>query len=196
MARRENSSRRRRTPSRISASRVLAVCCGQTEQAYLDGLKRLSKPVTVKTMVKVGSPVQLVKYAAKVRENDRGGFDEYWCVVDVDEFDISDAIAEAGATGISMAVSNPCFEVWLILHFADCARPASPVRKRLPRSCASTCPATRRARSTSPRSQNASTRRSSGPRRWARVTRRVTCGALSRSFGSTEFKRSYLGRLR
>ncbi|WP_089917342.1 RloB domain-containing protein [Lentzea albida] len=96
-------------------------CCGQTEQAYLDGLKRLSRPVTVRPVVKVGSPAQLVRYAARVRENDRGGFDEYWCVVDVDEFDIHEAIAEAEAMGISLAVSNPCFEVWLILHFADCA---------------------------------------------------------------------------
>lgn len=139
MARRENSPRRRRTPVRVSASRVLAVCCGQTEQSYLDGLKRLSKPVTVKPVVKVGSPAQLVRYAGKMRESDRGGFDEYWCVVDVDEFDIAEAIAEAESTGISLAVSNPCFEVWLILHFADCtAGIASPksaaekLRRHLP----------------------------------------------------------------
>ncbi|SDO06645.1 RloB-like protein [Lentzea jiangxiensis] len=99
---------------------MLAVCCGQTEQAYLDGMKRLSKPVTLKPVVKVGSPAQLVRYAAKRRQADRGGFDEYWCVVDVDEFDIGEAVAAAGAEGISLAVSNPCFEVWLILHFADC----------------------------------------------------------------------------
>lgn len=99
---------------------MLAVCCGQAEQAYLDGLKRLSKPVTLKPVVKVGSPAQLVKYAVKMRQNDRGGFDEYWCVVDVDEFDIVEAVVAAEAAGISLAVSNPCFEVWLILHFADC----------------------------------------------------------------------------
>lgn len=121
MARRENSPRRRLTPSRISASRVLVVCCGQTEQAYLDGLKRLSRPVTVKTIVKVGSPVQLVRHAVKLRQNDRGGFDEYWCVVDVDEFDVDEAVVEAESAGISLAVSNPCFEVWLIMHFAECA---------------------------------------------------------------------------
>ncbi|MDX3656071.1 RloB family protein [Streptomyces sp. ID05-26A] len=139
MARRENSSHRRRTPSRVSASRVLVVCCGQTEQAYLDGLKRLSKPVTVKTLVKVGSPAQLVRHAAKMREHDRGGFDEYWCVVDVDDFDIVEAVAEAEATGISLAVSNPCFEVWLILHFAECTAgisspkaAAEKLRKHLP----------------------------------------------------------------
>nr|WP_176929800.1 RloB family protein [Lentzea albidocapillata] len=34
--------------------------------------------------------------------------------------DIAEAIAAAESAGISLAVSNPCFEVWLILHFADC----------------------------------------------------------------------------
>lgn len=120
MARRENAPRRRPKPSRVSANRVLAVCCGQTEQSYLNGLKSLSKPVTLKPVVKVLSPAQLVKYAAKRRENDRGGFDEYWCVVDVDQFDIGEAVVAAEAEGISLAVSNPCFEVWLILHFTAC----------------------------------------------------------------------------
>ncbi|MGZ3143108.1 RloB family protein [Lentzea chajnantorensis] len=140
MARRENSSRRGRTQSRVSASRVLVVCCGQTEQAYLDGLKRLSKPVTVKAVVKVGSPAQLVRHAVKLRQNDRGGFDEYWCVVDVDDFDIAEAIVEAGEAEISLAVSNPCFEVWLILHFAGCSASlsspkaaAEKLRRHLPR---------------------------------------------------------------
>ncbi|GAB2820391.1 RloB family protein [Lentzea nigeriaca] len=119
---------------------MLAVCCGQTERAYLDGLKRLSKPVTLRSVVKVGSPAQLVRHAVKLREKDRDGFDEYWCVVDVDDFDIDEAVAVAVATGISLAVSNPCFEVWLILHFADCtAGIASPMaaaeklRRHLPR---------------------------------------------------------------
>ncbi|HUQ55387.1 RloB family protein [Lentzea sp.] len=139
MARRENSARRRGTPFRTSASRVLVVCCGQTEQAYPDGVKRLSEPVTVKAVVEVGSPEQLVRHAVKPRQNDRDGFDEYWCVVDVDEFDIDAAVAAAEVAGISLAVSNPCFEVWLTLHFADCtAGIASPkaaadkLRKHMP----------------------------------------------------------------
>jgi hypothetical protein len=98
---------------------VLAVCCGQTEKAYLDGLKRVVHPVTLKPVVKVGSPEQLVGYAAKLRDQGAGSYDEVWCVVDVDDFDIPKAVTAAAKAGISLAVSDPCFELWLLLHFAD-----------------------------------------------------------------------------
>lgn len=120
MARRDNSPRRRVSPSRVPASRILVVCCGQTEKVYLEGLKRLVRPVTLKPVAKVGSPAQLVRYAQKLRELDPGGFDDFWCVVDVDDFDIDEAVGAAKAAKISLAVSNPCFEVSLILHFDDC----------------------------------------------------------------------------
>ncbi len=32
---------------------------------------------------------------------------------------VSQAIIEAEQSGIHVAVSNPCFEVWLVLHFED-----------------------------------------------------------------------------
>lgn len=47
-------------------------------------------------------------------------FDEIWCVFDVDAHpDVSQAIVEAEQSGINVAVSNPCFEVWLVLHCED-----------------------------------------------------------------------------
>ena len=195
MARRENSARRRRTPCGTSASRVPAVCCGQTEQAYLDGLKRLSKPVTLKAVVKVGSPAQLVRHAARLRQNDRSGFDEYWCVVDVDDFDIEEAIVEAESEGISLAASNPCFEVWLILHFADCtAGVASPkaatekLRKHLPGYAKGTLDFAVLAELVDKAVERA--------KALGTATLRARCGGSSRSFASTELKVWDLGRLR
>lgn len=47
-------------------------------------------------------------------------FDEVWCVFDVDEHPgISDARQKAAANGIKLVVSNPCFELWPLLHFQD-----------------------------------------------------------------------------
>ena len=75
-----------------------------------------------------GSPLRLVEEAIKqrnidLREEKRGrgsARDEYWCVFDRDEHDdVKDAIAKAGANGICVAFSNPCIELWFILHFAD-----------------------------------------------------------------------------
>jgi len=118
MTRREPSARRR-PPRRRAASRILAVCCGNTEKQYLDGMKRAARVVTLRAVVKVGSPEQLVGYAAKLRDRHPDSYDEVWCVVDVDEFDITKALAAAARAGVSLAISDPCFEVWLILHFAD-----------------------------------------------------------------------------
>ena len=57
------------------------------------------------------------------REERRGrgaGFDEYWCVLDVDEHpNLEEALDMARANEISVALSNPCIELWFVLHSAD-----------------------------------------------------------------------------
>ena len=47
-------------------------------------------------------------------------YDEVWCVFDVDDHPgINDAQQMARASGIKLAISNPCFELWLLLHFRE-----------------------------------------------------------------------------
>ena len=54
---------------------------------------------------------------------EEGEIDEFWCVFDVEwprnHPGLSEAIQQAGANDIKLAVSNPCFELWLILHFQN-----------------------------------------------------------------------------
>jgi len=45
--------------------------------------------------------------------------DMLWLVFDVDRWDLSLVCREARQKGYHLAVSNPCFEVWLCLHFDD-----------------------------------------------------------------------------
>lgn len=49
--------------------------------------------------------------------------DEFWCVFDVEcpvqHPGLSDVARRAEQEGIGLAVSNPCFELWLALHFKD-----------------------------------------------------------------------------
>jgi hypothetical protein len=48
--------------------------------------------------------------------------DSLWIVIDRDhwkERDISDVAAKCQQKSYRLALSNPCFEIWLILHFAD-----------------------------------------------------------------------------
>jgi hypothetical protein len=45
---------------------------------------------------------------------------EVWCVFDVDDHPhIQDARQQARDNGIKLAISNPCFELWIVLHFED-----------------------------------------------------------------------------
>ncbi|MCC8248526.1 RloB family protein [Saccharothrix luteola] len=119
MIRRENSQRRSRQAVPPRRNNVLVVSGGQkTESQYFSGLRPARRaPITVKC--KVDSPLNLVEYAAELRDQYREEFQAVWCVVDVDNFDIAAAVKEAGTAEVDLAVSNPCFELWLLLHFAD-----------------------------------------------------------------------------
>jgi len=66
------------------------------------------------------SPAQVVGYARRLMAGTRSDFDEAWCVVDVDDFDIDAAARSAARSNIQLAVSNPCFEFWLLLHHEEC----------------------------------------------------------------------------
>jgi hypothetical protein len=100
------------------------VCCGaKTEKLYLEGMRRYFRESPIAVVIKpdAGSPSLLVGYAAKLWDRDRDGFDQVWCVFDVDDFgdDVRAAVTIAKRRGVSLAVSNPCFELWLLLHFVD-----------------------------------------------------------------------------
>ncbi|GLH99201.1 RloB family protein [Phytohabitans aurantiacus] len=120
MRRRESTSRRVSPKRRYT---VLVYCgAARTEPDYFNGLKRhlRSQTVTVKIRYDGVAPKQLVRIAATYRDKTPGAYDEVWCVVDTDEFDIDAALAEARRRGVSLAVSNPCFELWLLLHHDKC----------------------------------------------------------------------------
>jgi RloB-like protein len=117
----------RREPARQPATRrvrrqVLVFSCGRrTEPAYLNGLQRgsdLAVALTVKH--KAVEPHRLVLAASDFARRHPDQYDEVWCVVDVDDYDIGRAVRLAGQAGVQLALSNPCFELWLLLHHADC----------------------------------------------------------------------------
>lgn len=79
-------------------------------------------------------PESLVRFAARKRAVVE--CDQVWCVVDVDEFDLSRATRLAQREDVRLAISNPCFEYWLLLHFELCSAPLTcydDVHRRLAR---------------------------------------------------------------
>jgi hypothetical protein len=75
-----------------------------------------------------GTPMSLVEKAVEIkakeaREERRGrgsAHQEYWCVFDVDTHPhLAEAMRLARKHGINLAISNPCIELWFLLHFSD-----------------------------------------------------------------------------
>ena len=131
--RRDGSLRRDvavRTPKRT----FLVFCEGEkTEPAYLKALKRepavsdvASVDIRVDEETSGPLPLTLVDAAAKARarsSGEDGEIDEVWCIFDVEwpqnHPNLDRALARARESGVRVAVSNPCFELWLALHFDD-----------------------------------------------------------------------------
>lgn len=132
---RRNRSRRpgRRPPFRDPKPTILVVCEGEkTEPQYLEGFKRAyhNPRVTIKIAPEHGVPRTLVEIAKNRkneaeaeahRERDENiAYDSVWCVFDIDEHaNVPNVREMARDNNIQLAVSNPCFELWLLLHFRD-----------------------------------------------------------------------------
>lgn len=100
-----------------------------TEEAYLLLWKRrLRERALVDIPDFHGPPMSLVREAAAIKQaeekEDRRGrgrmHDEYWCVFDVNSHPyLPEAITLAETNGVKTAISNPCIELWFLLHFCD-----------------------------------------------------------------------------
>ena len=120
-----NNSLKRRPPSREELRRYLIVCEGEvTERRYFDELRILEKiPIEIK-FIAGATPKTLVEWAVREkralrREKDKI-YEEIWVVFDVDTHPfLAEARQQANDNSINIAISNPCFELWALLHFQD-----------------------------------------------------------------------------
>jgi hypothetical protein len=125
---------RRRTGTRRPKKTLLVFCEGEkTEPQYLEALKRqpeIRDVAAVDLRIETGHggavPLTLVALAIDARNRaaaEEAEIDEFWCVVDVEwprnHPGLSDAVRRARENEIHLAITNPCFELWLILHFND-----------------------------------------------------------------------------
>lgn len=125
----------RRKGTRLPNKRVHILCEGSvTEPKYLDAfIRSLAARVVAPGVIKggVGVPKTIVQKCIELKrqvelESRRSGFkdlDEIWAVFDVDEHDLSEALPLAQAHSIRCAISNPCIEIWGLLHEKEIDRP-------------------------------------------------------------------------
>jgi hypothetical protein len=124
-------SLRRRKSFRQPRARFLVVCEGEvTEPSYFNAVRRAERGIIDLEIVPGGVPKTVVERAVQLRnraeqEAKRRGdeylrYDYVWCVFDVDEHPfVPEAKQQAHDNRIDLAVSNPCFELWFLLHFQD-----------------------------------------------------------------------------
>ena len=144
MVRRRAPSLHRRLAKRAPKKRFTIYCEGaNTEPQYLRALKTVYKDalIVVDTVAPAGVPytiarkaVEFIKQLEKEKTSSFEEGDEVWVVFDRDEHHkFEEAVNLCEQKRISVARSNPCFELWIILHVTDFNKPddGQAVRKHL-----------------------------------------------------------------
>lgn len=120
---------------------ILIVCEGkETEPNYFKTLKAKLKLKIVRVEIVSSentTPIQIVEFALEKRDERQRTYqknhrinlitdplyDEIWCVFDVEQQgtnpSLDSAILKANSEKIYLAISNPVFEYWFLLHFAE-----------------------------------------------------------------------------
>ena len=131
---RRGTSLGRRVAVRAPKRTFLVFCEGKkTEPDYLRALKLepavrevASVDIRIDMEASGAVPSTLVREAIEARARnpqDQGEVDEVWCLFDVEwprnHPNLIEACVMADNNDIRLAISNPCFELWLALHFGD-----------------------------------------------------------------------------
>jgi len=101
-----------------------------TEPQYIKAYERFACSSIIEMIcdTRTGVPKTLLGYAEEKKneisrsryQRENGDRDEVWIVFDHDEHpEVEQTLARAESLGIETGYSNPCFEVWLLLHFTD-----------------------------------------------------------------------------
>ncbi len=116
---------RRRRPTREPLPVWLLLCEGRvTEHDYFHAIRRMGN---LRASIRIehcpGGLPKLVEEARR-RLSRSNAPDRVWCIADVDDFtpdQVRQAVERAAPVSkIALAISNPCFELWALLHFEAC----------------------------------------------------------------------------
>lgn len=101
----------------------------KTEDGYLLPLRRaLRDDVIITVDARGGAPLTLAERAVATKQEaerdakySRGrAYDAVWCMFDRDIHpNVPEALELASRNGVEVVMSNPCIELWFILHFED-----------------------------------------------------------------------------
>jgi len=119
-----------RTANHLRDTSIIVVACEDTHAVKQYFAKFRTRRIQYKFLPTEdgnSSPRAVIKRLDKYREEyaqEEG--DELWVCIDADHWihgnhqrELSQVLQECRQKGYGTAISNPCFEVWLLFHFAD-----------------------------------------------------------------------------
>jgi len=120
---------KRRREFKTPASILTIVCEGKkTEPIYFDDIRKQFRLSTLRLSIipDQGAPISIVNRAIKEKKK-ASKDDDIWCVFDVEVIHenptFTKAVNLAKSNNINLAISNPAFEIWFLLHFEKTNRP-------------------------------------------------------------------------
>ncbi|MGB4958820.1 MAG: RloB family protein [Saprospiraceae bacterium] len=139
---RVRKSLERKTGFRDGRMIIIATEGSVTEVSYFTQLNDAAILSSNKFQIKVippennrSSPNHVFKSLINFkREYQIKGNDELWMVIDRDRWTVqmlSDIISQCKQKDIGLCISNPCFEIWLILHYEDLSKISSEILDKL-----------------------------------------------------------------
>lgn len=113
---------RQSQPTRSVHPRILILCEGQTEEVYFNSLKKEFRHTGVEIpRSKFNTAKQLVGQAIEMQKKakrEENPYDDVFVVVDHDpQAKLHESFDQARQANITLIYSNPCFELWYLLHF-------------------------------------------------------------------------------
>lgn len=113
---------RKLSGARSERVRLFVMCEGVTEKNYFAGMRSRQGP-----QIDIDAPpgADHVSRIRRAAERISDGYDAVWCVLDTElDLDLTSKIlSESTDLSVSVALSSPSFELWLILHKTHYARP-------------------------------------------------------------------------
>jgi hypothetical protein len=119
---------KRRSGSRDAKLFVIASEGQKTEPKYFEDLKRFHQNhrIHIEVLKRINcssSPQAVLKQLKKFKlEYNLNINDELWMIIDLDRWtqrNLSSIAAQCIQNNFFLAVSNPCFEIWLLLHLRE-----------------------------------------------------------------------------
>ena len=119
-----NPNFRRKDPFRDPKRLIVILCEGrETEWNYFQAIRSKKRRCNAKIEIIPGdkfgaNPKNMLEHALKIKKKDEP--DDIWLVLDHDNRSkINEIIQEMKNAGFNVALSNPCFELWFLLHYSN-----------------------------------------------------------------------------